>query len=80
LLTGPSEHKARFIWCEAGSCSVDVPLVFFKTCHERCDVVIDLTIARNLSYEAPIVGVGDGLLEDLKVALRSSEHVVEPRR
>jgi hypothetical protein len=78
VLYGSGEHKAGHIGCKVGSCCLKVPLILLNFDRKVGDVIIDLPVSRNLSRQAPVIGVGYGGLEDVKVTARTGEHVSKP--
>jgi hypothetical protein len=53
-------------------------LIPLKLDSQGHDVVVNLSISRDLLSQAPVISLGHCHLEDLEVAARASEHVLKP--
>jgi hypothetical protein len=77
-LHGTCKHEVGLTAHEVHPGSVNVPLIGLELGGQHHDDIIELVILGNLSGQASVICLSHSGLQNLEVAPRSSEHVLEP--
>jgi hypothetical protein len=79
-LCSMGKHEAGLTQCKVSLCHLEILLVLLDFDHKMGDVVVNLSVARDLSCQAPIISLGHCVLKKVEVTSWSGEQVAEPCR